>query len=95
MVFDMSDTKKSLGSGGNKGGKRNLPSWMSSRENDSKSGGNGDSEVEESNEGEKPKEVKGCGSKGGKGSTPSKESAKNDSVSSFPAMNFSKLLVID
>ncbi|XP_050286313.1 DNA-repair protein XRCC1 isoform X2 [Quercus robur] len=60
----MSDTKKSLGSGGNKGGKRNLPSWMSSRENDCKSGGNGDSEAEESNEGEKPKEVKGRG-KGG------------------------------
>lgn len=90
-MFDMSDTKKSLGSGGNKGGKRNLPSWMSSRENDSKSGGNGDSEAEESNEGEKPKEVKGRG-KGGKGSAPSKESAKNDSVSSLPATNFSKLL---
>lgn len=94
MVFDMSDTKKSLGSGGNKGGKRNLPSWMSSRENDGKSGGNGDSEAEESNEGKKPKEVKGRG-KGGKGNTPSKESAKNDSVSSLPATNFSKLLVID
>lgn len=94
MVFDMSDTKKSLGSGGNKGGKRNLPSWMSSRENDGKSGGNGDSEAEESNEGEKPKEVKGRG-KGGKGNPPSKESAKNDSVSSLPATNFSKLLVID
>jgi hypothetical protein len=99
VVFDMSDTKKSSGSGGKKSGTRNLPSWMSSRENDSKSGGKKpteDSEGEESNEGEKPKEAKGRG-RGGKGSTPSKESEnrENDSVSGLPATNFSKLLVID
>lgn len=96
MVFDMSDTKKSSGSGGKKSGTRNLPSWMSSRENDSKSGGKKpteDSEGEESNEGEKPKEAKGRG-RGGKGSTPSKESEnrENDSVLGLPATNFSKLL---
>lgn len=99
VVFDMSDTKKSSGSGGKKSGTRNLPSWMSSRENDSKSGGKKpteDSEGEESNEGEKPKEAKGRG-RGGKGSTPSKESKnrENDSVSGLPTTNFSKLLVID
>lgn len=52
MVFDMSGTKTS---GGNKNGKRNLPSWMSSRENDSGKKPTGDGEDEESNEGEKSK----------------------------------------
>ncbi|XP_059456383.1 DNA-repair protein XRCC1 [Corylus avellana] len=56
----MSDTKKSTGGGST----RNLPSWMSSRENDDKSSGKkptGDGEGEESNEGEKPKQAKGRG----------------------------------
>lgn len=75
-VFDMSDTKKKTGGGST----RNLPSWMSSRENDDKSSGKkptGDGEGDESNEGEKPKQAKGHG-KGHIGTT-----------------NFSKLLVLN
>lgn len=51
----MSGSKKSASDGGgNETGKRNLPSWMSSRENEVR-------DDEESNEGENPKQAKGRG----------------------------------
>ncbi|PRQ50817.1 putative BRCT domain-containing protein [Rosa chinensis] len=69
--------------GANKPGNRNLPSWVSSRDNESESPEkkpNGDGEGEERKEGQKPTQGKGRGS------------SKNSGASSSGTTNVSKLL---
>lgn len=77
----MSNTKKSVGGGSDrKTGKRNLPSWTSSREKDEKSIGKKpyrDGDDDGGDEGEKREQANGCG-KGRSGTT-----------------DFSKLLVLN
>ncbi|KAF8400743.1 hypothetical protein HHK36_014043 [Tetracentron sinense] len=76
----MSDSKSNPYDGGNKTVRRNLPSWMSSRGNESKSHGKKPAEAgahEEDNDGEKPKQVTGY-RKAHSGSTKSKETESNE-----------------
>ncbi|PSS17901.1 DNA-repair protein [Actinidia chinensis var. chinensis] len=92
----MSDSNANPSNVANKKVRRNLPSWMSSRENESESHGKKLDDVDEHEEddGSKtPKQVKDC-DKQRSGSTPSKKTESNRklSPSSFGATNFSKLL---
>ena len=94
----MSDSKASPSNVANKNVRRNLPSWMSSRENESKSHGKKLDDVDEHEENDGSKtatQVKDC-DKPRSGSTPSKKTESNRklSPSSFGATNFSKLLVL-
>ncbi|XP_059640884.1 DNA-repair protein XRCC1 isoform X2 [Cornus florida] len=79
--------------GANKTVKRNLPSWMSSRDSESKSNGNGVVGPVESSEGETREQAKECGKEHG-GSAPSKKNQRNvkSSSLSLDATNFPKLL---
>ncbi|GFY97016.1 BRCT domain-containing DNA repair protein [Actinidia rufa] len=92
----MSDSNANPSNVANQKVRRNLPSWMSSRENESESHGKKLDDVDEHEEddGSKtPKQVKDC-DKQRSGSTPSKKTESNRklSPSSFGATNFSKLL---
>ncbi|ESR40334.1 DNA-repair protein XRCC1 [Citrus sinensis] len=83
--FDMSDSNTSSGNGNNKTQKRNLPSWMTSSENESNSHGKKPTDTDENEEyqkDEKTKQAKG------------RDKAHNGSslASSLRANNFSKLL---
>ena len=94
----MSDSKASHSNVANMNVRRNLPSWMSSRENESKPHGKklDDADEHEENDGYKtPKQAKDC-DKPFSSSIPSKktESNKKSSPLSFGATNFSKLLVL-
>lgn len=85
--FDMSDSNTSSGNGNNKTQKRNLPSWMTSSENESNSHGKKPTDTDENEEyqkDEKTKQAKG------------RDKAHNGSslASSLRANNFSKLLVL-
>ena len=84
----MSVSKRSSGNAASNAGRRNLPSWMSSQDNESESCGKkaaGACEGEESNEGGKAKQAKGHAAK---------ENSKT-SASSSATTNFSKLLVLN
>ncbi|XP_021829112.1 DNA-repair protein XRCC1 isoform X3 [Prunus avium] len=68
----MSHSKTSQGDGPNNAGKRNLPSWMSARDNESESIGKKPTragECEESDEGAKPRLAKGRGGASSSGTT--------------------------
>lgn len=83
----MSDSNTSSGNGNNKTQKRNLPSWMTSSENESNSHGKKPTDTDENEENqkyEKTKQAKG------------RDKAHNGSslASSSRANNFSKLLVL-
>ncbi|CAL9010269.1 unnamed protein product [Prunus brigantina] len=68
----MSHSKTSQGDGSNNAGKRNLPSWMSSRDSESESVGKKPTragECEESDEGAKPRLAKGRGGASSSGTT--------------------------
>lgn len=91
LLVKMSHSKLSQGNGSDKAGKRSLPSWISSRDNESESPGKkltGAAEGEESNEEGKPRVARG------RGGTPSKD-IKKSSASSSGTANFSKLMVLD
>ncbi|CAN6707067.1 unnamed protein product [Malus baccata var. baccata] len=84
----MSHSKGSQGNGSDKAGKRSLPSWISSRDNETESPEKkltGAAEGEESNEEGKP------GVARGRGGMPSKD-IKKSSASSSGTANFSKLM---
>ncbi|KAL6996524.1 hypothetical protein U1Q18_006656 [Sarracenia purpurea var. burkii] len=92
----MSDSKASSGNGDKKNVRRNLPSWMSSRDSENKSLGKKPADVgldEENNGGKTRKQTEEC-AKPCIGNTPSKkiESNRQSSSSSLDAANFSKLL---
>ncbi|KAA8541838.1 hypothetical protein F0562_022990 [Nyssa sinensis] len=92
----MSDSRTSPNNGANKAKRRNLPSWMSSRENESESHGKKPADVGihvESNEGETAEQAKERG-KAHPVSTPSKRNERNgrSSALSLDKRNFSKLL---
>ncbi|THG21345.1 hypothetical protein TEA_016556 [Camellia sinensis var. sinensis] len=92
----MSNSKVNPSIGAHKNVRRNLPSWMSSAENENKSEGKKPADVglhEENNEGKTAKQAKEC-SKPCSDSTPSKkiESNQKSSPSRLVATNFSKLM---
>lgn len=88
VVSDMSVSKTSPGNAASNAGRRNLPSWISSQENENESRGKKAAEAcegEKSNEGGKAKQAKGHAAK---------ENNKT-SASSSATTNFSKLLVLN
>uniref|UniRef100_A0A5B7A5Y4 Putative DNA-repair protein XRCC1 isoform X3 n=1 Tax=Davidia involucrata TaxID=16924 RepID=A0A5B7A5Y4_DAVIN len=92
----MSDSRTSPSDGADKAVRRNLPSWMSAREKESKSHGKKPADLGvhvESNEGETPEEAEEHG-QAHIGSTPSKKNERKgkSSASSLDTTNFSKLL---
>ena len=91
----MSDSNANPSNVANKKVRRNLPSWMSSRETESESHRKKLDDVDEDDGSKTPKQVKDC-DKQRSGSTPSKKTESNRklSPSSFGATNFSKLLVL-
>lgn len=96
VFFVMSDSKTSPTGDANKTVKRNLPSWMSSRENAAKSPGKKPTEDdvdEDSREGGEPRKAKGHG-RVLTGSSPSKENktGKKSAAPSSSTAGFSKFL---
>lgn len=97
--FDMSESSAKLRNEANKNQKRNLPSWMSSSDNGSKSHGKKSTDADNDEENEKTeetKQAKGHDKALGGGSHSNKaEHSKKSAASSSSATNFSKLLVLN